>query len=92
MITVTPKPELNTREKEETEVIVVRYEPGTEPQGNSFQLIRRLLRAFGLLSTTAWTAAALLPNTFNVPQNFRGWFFVIWVFWFFGFCAGLFNL
>ena len=92
MITTTSKTELNACEEDKTEIIVVHYEPGTRPQGKLLQFIRHPLKAFGFLSTAAWTAAALAPNTFNVPQNFRAWFFVIWVFWFFGYCAGLFNL
>jgi len=90
MITTTS--EINVREEEQTDIVIVRYEPGVEMPGKLIQFIRRPLKVFGFLSTATWTAAALAPNTFNMPQNFSGWSFVIWVFWFFGYCAGLFNL
>ena len=92
MITITSTPELNTCEEEKADIIVIRYEPGSRTEGKIIQLIRRPLKVFGFLSTMVWTAAALAPNTVNVPQNLRAWFFVVWIFWFFGFCTGLFNL
>jgi hypothetical protein len=92
MTTTTSTRELNIREEEQADIIVVHYEPGVAIPGKFAQFMRRPLKVFGFVSTAAWTVAALAPNTFNVPQNFRGWFFVIWVFWFFGYCAGLFNL
>jgi hypothetical protein len=92
MITKTSAPEFNTCEEDNADITFVPYEPKLETQGEFIKFIRLPMKVFGVLSTVAWTAAALAPNTFNVPQNFRGWFFVIWVFWFFGYCAGLFNL
>jgi hypothetical protein len=92
MITKTSTPEFNTCEEGNADITFVPYEPNPETQGEIIKFIRLPMKVFGVLSTIAWTAAALAPNTFNVPQNFRAWFFVIWIFWFFGFCAGLFNL
>ena len=92
MITQTSTPEFNTCEEDNADITFVPYEPKPETQGGFIKFIRLPMKVFGVLSTVAWTAAALAPATFNVPQNFRAWFFVIWIFWFFGFCAGLFNL
>jgi hypothetical protein len=90
MITTTS--EINVREEEQADIVIVRYEPGVETPGKFAQFMRRPLKVFGFLSTAAWTVAALTPNTFNVPPNFRPWVFVTFIFWFFGYCAGLFNL
>ena len=92
MITTTSTPELHACEEDNTDITIVRYEPKPGTRGKLITFIRLPMKVFGVLSTAAWTAAALAPNTFSVPQNFRAWFFVIWVFWFFSFCAGLFNL
>lgn len=92
MITKTSAPEFNTCEEDNADITFVPYEPKPETQEKLISFIRLPVKVFGVLSTIAWTAVALAPNTFNVPQNFRAWFFVIWIFWFFGFCAGLFNL
>ena len=92
MITKTSNTEFNAYDEDPAKIIVVHYESGTSSQGKLDQFIRLSVKVFGFVSTAAWTAVALTPNTFNVPQNFRSWAFVIFVFWFFGFCAGLFNL
>ena len=92
MIIKTSAPEFKTCEEDNADITFVPYEPKPETQGGFIKFIRLPMKVFGVLSTVAWTAAALAPATFNVPQNFRAWFFVIWIFWFFSFCAGLFNL
>ena len=92
MITKTSTPEFNTCEEDNADITIVRYEPGARTDGKLIQIFRRPLKIFGYISTMAWTAAALAPATFNVPINFRPWVFVTFIFWFFGFCAGLFNL
>ncbi len=92
MITKTSTPEFHSTEEDKADIIIVRYEPKPEADGKFIQRIRRPLKIFGYISTMAWTAAALAPNTFNVPLNFRPWVFVTFIFWFFSFCAGLFNL
>ncbi len=92
MITITSTPEFRSTEEDNADIVVIRYEPGTQPEGKLIQIFRRPLKIFGYISTVAWTAAALAPATFNVPINFRPWVFVTFIFWFFGFCAGLFNL
>ena len=47
---------------------------------------------FGFLSTIAWGAAALSPETFKIPEALQGWTFIIAILWFFAYCAGFFNL
>lgn len=92
MITRTSTSEIRSCEEEYADVTIVHYEPGTRRQGKLINFIRLPLKVFGVISTAAWGAAALIPNTFNVPLNFRPWVFLTFIFWFFGFCAGLFNL
>jgi hypothetical protein len=91
MITNTPSHEFISR-KDNTHVIIVRYEPEEKTQGDSIFSPRRLSKWFGLLSTIALGAAAFAPDIFNVPLHFRPWFFITFIFWFFAFCAGVFNL
>ena len=92
MITITSTPEITTCEEEKADICIVRYEPDTRVQGKFIRFIRRPLKWFGVISTVAWSAAAFVPNTFNVPLNFRPWVFVTFIFWSYGYCAGLFNL
>ena len=92
MITITSTPEFRSCEADQADIIIVRYEPAPETPGKFIQFIRRPLKVFGFISTAAWLAAALAPNTLNIPQNFRPWAFVIFIFWFFGFCVGVFNV
>jgi hypothetical protein len=92
MITKTSTPEFNTREEDHADISIVSYELKPEMQGRFVKFIQLPMKVFGVLSTVAWTAAALAPVTFNVPINFRPWVFVTFIFWFFSFCAGLFNL
>lgn len=92
MITIISTPELDVRKEEKADIIVVRYESSIETPGKFTQFIRRPLKVFGFLSTAVWSVAAFVPNIFNVPLNYRPWVFVTFIFWFFGYCAGLFNL
>jgi hypothetical protein len=70
---------------------VYRHVPRERRQGDSMRFIRLLVRWFGILSTLALGAAALSPDTFNVPLQWRPWIFLTFIFWFFAFCGGLFN-
>ena len=92
MITKTSTTEFNACEEDNANATIRHYESKPESQGKFINFIRLPMKVFGVLSTVAWSAAALAPNTFNVPLNLRPWVFVTFVFWFFGFCAGLFNL
>ena len=87
--TIVPDP---WAEAEEADIIIVRYEPEEgKPLSKAELFLRRFLKWFGRLSMLALGAAALSPNTFNVPLNDRPWVFVIFIFWFVAFCAGFFN-
>jgi hypothetical protein len=79
-------------EREETDITIVPYEPREEIESSFIKTTRPVVRWFGFLSTTAWCAAALLPDTFRVPVSAQGWVFTVAILWFFSFCAGLFNL
>lgn len=77
---------------EQEEITMIRYEPKNETAGRFIQWIRPILKWFGFLSTLAWGAAALSPNSFGISAAQQGWVFTIACIWFFAFCAGLFNL
>lgn len=83
---------ISETEQEETQITIIHYVPGEKTEGRSVQSIRPILKGFGLLSTLVWGAAALSPNTFRIPAPLQGWVFSITILWFFGYCAGLFNL
>jgi hypothetical protein len=79
-------------EEEETDVTIVHYVSVRNLERPVIRFLRPILKWFGLLSAIAWGAAALSPATFRVPVSLQGWVFTIAILWFFGFCAGLFNL
>jgi hypothetical protein len=78
--------------EQEEEITLIRYVPGGKREGRFIQWFRPILKWFGFLSTLAWGAAALSPTTFRIPVPLQGWVFIIAILWFFGYCAGLFNL
>lgn len=79
-------------EQEENEITMIRYVPREKTEGRFIQGLRPIVKWFGLLSTVAWCAAALSPTTFRIPVPLQGWVFITTILWFFGYCAGLFNL
>lgn len=83
---------ISESEQEENEITIVSYEAREKAEGRFIQGLRPILKWFGLLSTLAWGAAALSPNSFRIPVPLQGWVFTIAVVWFFSYCAGLFNL
>jgi hypothetical protein len=91
MITRPITPTYPTGEQE-ADILVIRYVPGPRIRGKTMKFLRPILKWFSLLSTIALGAAALAPDTFNVPAPFRPWVFLTFVFWFFAYCAGFFNL
>ena len=52
---------------------------------------RRVPKWFGAFSTALIGAAALAPNVFGIPSNLEPWVFLTSIFWFFAFCAGMFD-
>ena len=79
-------------DEEDGDIVLLRYKSQDETQAEKVALKQRLVRWFGGLVTLAWGAAALAPDTFNVPPAFRPWVFVSFIFWFLAACAGVFNL
>jgi hypothetical protein len=60
-------------------------------QDNTRFSMRQLLKGFGICSMLLLGAAALAPNVFGIPLGLRPWVFVVFIFWFFAFCAGMFH-
>jgi hypothetical protein len=52
---------------------------------------RQIWHWFGILSTLLIGAAALAPNAFGIPADLQPWVFLTSIFWFFAFCAGMFD-
>jgi hypothetical protein len=77
---------------EEEDVTVFHYEPKEKAEGQFIRSIRPVVKWFGLLSTLAWAVAALSPETLGVPEHLQGWTFLVFIAWFFAYCAGAFNL
>lgn len=49
------------------------------------------LKWIGIFSTILLNAAALSPNSFNVPIQVRSWLFVFNIIWFVLVCSGIFT-
>jgi hypothetical protein len=79
-------------EDEEEDVTIVRYVSVKNPERPLNPSLRAVVKAFGLLSTIAWGAAALFPETLRIPVPLQGWVFLVSILWFFAYCAGFFNL
>jgi hypothetical protein len=47
---------------------------------------------FGALSTALIGLAALAPNVFGIPAALHPWVYLVSIFWFLAFCAGMFEL
>lgn len=77
---------------EEEKHLVVHAEVEWKQQGNVLFSRRRIRKWFGVLSTALIGAAALAPNAFGIPTALRPWVFLASIFWFFAFCAGIFDL
>jgi hypothetical protein len=75
----------------EADIIVIHYEPGVKPEGKTALFLRRFLKWFGFIVTLALGTAVFAPDALRVPAAYRSWIFVIFIFWFFAFCAGFFN-
>jgi hypothetical protein len=75
--------------EKDSDVSMHRHSRKESTQGDFMRPISRL---FGLLSTLVLVALALAPDTFNVSLGLRPWIFITSIFWFFAFCAGMFNL
>ncbi|HEX2998307.1 MAG TPA: hypothetical protein VHP14_26010 [Anaerolineales bacterium] len=78
--------------EKEQEIAFVQYKPGEKVERRSVQILRPILKWFGILSTLAWGVAALSPETLRVPVHLQGWTFLVFIAWFFAYCAGAFNL
>jgi hypothetical protein len=61
-------------------------------QGTTAFSWRRLVKWFGVLSTALIGAAAFAPSVFGIPTDLQPWVFLASIFWFFAFCAGMFDL
>lgn len=83
---------INSSNEEEADMIAIRYQPIAMEEGKTVRFLRPLLKWFGTLSTIALGTAALAPHVLNVPMQLRPWVFLTFIFWFFAFCAGTFNL
>jgi hypothetical protein len=83
---------ISETEQEENEITIIHYVPQEKTEAPFIQWLRPILKWFGLLSTLTWGAAALSPTTFGIAVTSQGWVFIITILWFFGYCAGLFNL
>lgn len=52
----------------------------------------RPLKWIGVSSTLVLATAAFVPDMFEIPYPWRPWIFLIFIFWIFTFCTGMFNL
>jgi hypothetical protein len=84
----TPTP-INNSGEENEHIAVVDDESAMQLPGGFMQ---RFLKWFGILSTIVLGAVAFDPNSLHISLNVRPWIFLVFVMWFFAFCAGMFNL
>jgi hypothetical protein len=52
----------------------------------------RIRKWFGVSSTALIGAAALAPSAFGIPAALQPWVYLVSIFWFLAFCAGMFEL
>jgi len=71
--------------------LAIRATTELKKQDNALFSRRRILKGFGICSTLLIGAAALVPSMFGIPVGLRSWVFLTSIFWFFAFCAGMFN-
>lgn len=76
---------------EEENHLSIRATAEWKEQSNPSISRRRLPKWFGAFSTALICAAALAPNVFGIPSNLEAWVFLTSIFWFFAFCAGMFD-
>ena len=71
--------------------LAIRVTTELNQQHNALFSRRLIWKWFGILSTLLIVAAALAPNAFGIPVSLQPWVFLTSIFWFFAFCAGMFN-
>jgi len=77
---------------EEENHLDIRATAGLTKEDNAIVSVRRILKWFGAISTVLLSAAALAPDTFEIPVNLQPWVFLTAIFWALAFCAGMFDL
>jgi len=61
-------------------------------QRNAIISALRIRKWFGMLSTVLIGVGVFAPYVFGIPADMQPWVFVTFIFWFFAFCAGIFDL
>lgn len=72
--------------------LAIRVTTELKKQDNVIISRRQIWKWFGVFSTLLIGAAALAPNVFGIPANVEPWLFLTSTFWFFAFCAGMFDV
>jgi hypothetical protein len=78
-------------EKEDGDIVFLRYKTPEEAGKTAPTFKSRILQWFGTIIMLALGAAAFAPNAFHLSAGFRPWVFVTFIMWAVAFCAGMFS-